>query len=126
MNLISRKKNGQLTTTLINCPQLFEGNPPETTTEIIMAAKLNKESGVAKQISEINNIENTEKELTTTISDEDIETTTTINEEAPELSDDSSFENELNQNKTSNATVKPKICNQTIVFGILLTDQVCM
>ena len=92
-----------------------------------MAAKLNKESGVAKQISEINNIENTEKEITTTISDEDIETTTTINEEAPELSDDSSLENDLNQNKTSNtSTVKPKICNQTIVFGILLTDQVCM
>ena len=90
-----------------------------------MAAKLNKESGVANQISEINNIKSTEKETTTT-SDEDIETTTTINEEAPELSDDSSFENELNQNKTSNTTVKPKICNQTIVFGILLTDQVCM
>ena len=90
-----------------------------------MAAKLNKESGVAKQISEINNIKSMEKEITTT-SDEDIETTTTINEEAPELSDDSSFENELNQNKTSNTTEKPKICNQTIVFGILLTDQVCM
>ena len=92
-----------------------------------MAAKLNKESGVAKQISEINNIKSMEKEITTTAtSDEDIETTTTIDEEAPELSDDSSFENELNQNKTSNTTEKPKICNQTIVFGILLTDQVCM
>ena len=41
------------------------------------------------------------------------------------MSDDSDFENELNQNKTTNSTEKPKICNQTVVFGILLTGQVC-
>ena len=61
--------------------------------------------------------------LTTTTS-ADIETTTINEGAAPEVSDDSSFENELNQNKTTNTTEKPKICNQTVVFGILLTVQV--
>ena len=80
---------------------LFEGNPPET-------------------IEDGENLTTT----TTTMTSEDIETTTINEGAAPEVSDDSSFENELNQNKTTNATEKPKICNQTVVFGILLTVQV--